>query len=296
MDYSCRDDYGTSYTETSAWAGLHYFASRNGVAANTESSNVITWPEGNGWLANKLAEPISNNIVTGALAYNVTDHGDHVMVDYWDEEKQISTCIKARAAIVATPHFVTSRFIKSRKETFSAKGFSYSPWAVANITLSRLPSGKGAPLSWDNVVYNSQLLGYVVATHQIPQMKPVKTVVTYYWPLSHLSPADARKEALSRSYDDWQKIILKELLHIHPELEGYIENLDVWLWGHAMVRPTCGFIWGDSRKKAIKQYPPIFTAHSDMSGISIFEEAYTHGVRAAENVLSYLDIPYKSVL
>ena len=55
VDYGCRDDYGTSYTETSAWAGLHYFAARNGVAANTESSNIITWPEGNGWLANKLA-------------------------------------------------------------------------------------------------------------------------------------------------------------------------------------------------------------------------------------------------
>ncbi len=296
VDYSCRDDFGTTYTETSAWAGLHYFASRNGVAANTEPSNIITWPEGNGWLANKLAETIKDNIATTALAYNVTDHGDYVTVDYWDEKTQISTRIKARAAVVATPHFVASRLVKSKKTEFSSDGFSYSPWAVANITLSKLPAGKGAPLSWDNVVYNSPLLGYVVATHQIPQMKPVKTVVTYYWPLSHLSPADARKEALSRSYDDWQKIILKELLHVHPELEGYVEHMDVWVWGHAMVRPTRGFIWGDDRKKALKQHAPIFTAHSDMSGISIFEEAYTHGVRAAEGVLSHLGVSYRSVL
>ena len=152
--------------------------------------------------------------------------------------------------MVATPHFVASRLVKSEKASISADAFSYSPWAVANITLSKLPAGKGAPLSWDNVVYNSPLLGYVVATHQIPQMKPMKTVVTYYWPLSHLSPADARKEALSRSYKDWQKIILKELLHVHPELEGYVEQLDVWVWGHAMVRPTRGFIWGTERKKS----------------------------------------------
>ncbi|MFZ4703955.1 MAG: hypothetical protein ACOYMG_28250, partial [Candidatus Methylumidiphilus sp.] len=59
---------------------------------------------------------------------------------------------------------------------------------------------------------------------------------------------------------------------------------------------TRGFIWGDARKQALKQYPPIFTAHSDMSGISIFEEAYTHGVRAAEGVLAHLGMPYRSVL
>src|SRR5262249_52908849 len=28
VDYSCRDDYGSKATETSAWAGLFYFASR----------------------------------------------------------------------------------------------------------------------------------------------------------------------------------------------------------------------------------------------------------------------------
>lgn len=296
VDYSCRDDFGTSYTETSAWAGLHYFAARNGVAANAEPSNIITWPEGNGWLAKKLAEPIKDNIATHALAYNVTDHGDHVTVDYWDEKTQLSTRIKARAVVLATPHFVASRLVQSEKASLSADAFSYSPWAVANITLSKLPAGKGAPLSWDNVVYNSPLLGYVVATHQIPQMKPVKTVVTYYWPLSHISPADARKEALGRSYEDWQKIFLKELLQVHPDLEGNVEHMDVWVWGHAMVRPTRGFIWGDARKKALKQHPPVFTAHSDMSGISIFEEAYTHGVRAAEGVLSHLGVPYRSVL
>jgi hypothetical protein len=47
---------------------------------------------------------------------------------------------------------------------------------------------------------------------------------------------------------------------------------------------------------ALRQQPPIFTAHSDMSGISLFEEAYTHGVRAAENVLAHLGIPYRSEL
>ena len=85
--------------------------------------------------------------------------------------------------------------------------------------------------------------------------------------------------------------MLKELLFVHPELEGNIERMDLWIWGHAMVRPTKGFIWGAARRQALKQHPPIFFAHSDMSGISIFEEAYTHGVTAAEGVLRFLRHP-----
>lgn len=296
IDYCCRDDYGTTFRETSAWAGVHYFAARNGRAANTAPQNVITWPDGNGWLVNRLTDIIGDSIETQALAYRITDGGDSVTIDYWDNRKEISTRIEAKAAIICTPRFVAARILDSKKSFPSADEFSYAPWAVANITLSKMPAGQGAPLSWDNVIYKSRMLGYVVATHQIPQMKPVQTVLTYYWPLSHASPAEARQEALGRSHQEWQEIILKELLSVHPELNGHIEQMDVWVWGHAMIRPTKGFIWGKARKAALKQHPPLFTAHSDMSGISIFEEAWTRGVASAEQAMDYLNVPYRSML
>jgi predicted NAD/FAD-binding protein len=285
VNYCCRDDFGTTLKETSAWAGIHYFAARSGIAANTNSDNVITWPEGNGWLAKKLAEPIKKNIVTNAMAYKIHKKDDGVDVDYFDIEKNQSIRISAKAVMLATPRFISSRLTNS----VSADNFSYTPWAIANITLNKLPEGKGADLSWDNVVFKSELLGYVVATHQIPQMNPTKTVITYYWPLTHLSPAEARKEASDRSYEDWQKIFLTELLHIHPELKGFVEHLDIWIWGHAMVRPIKGFIWGKDRKASLKQHPPIFFANSDMSGISIFEEAYTRAVDVAQQMLSFIN-------
>ena len=288
INYCCRDDFGSTLKETSAWAGIHYFAARSGRAANTDSQNVITWPEGNGWLAQKLAQPIHPHIVTQALVFKVKERQGKITVDYWDAANNQTVRIEARAVVLATPRFVAMRLLESDRFTLSADNFSYSPWVVANITLGKLPSGKGAPLSWDNVVYNSKLLGYVVATHQITQMHPVKTVITYYWPLSHLPPAEARKEALERAYPEWQQIILQELLSVHPELNGHIERMDLCIWGHAMIRPVQGFIWGEARKQALVQQPPIFFSHSDMSGISLFEEAYTHGVKAAKGVLAYL--------
>jgi hypothetical protein len=63
-----------------------------------------------------------------------------------------------------------------------------------------------------------------------------------------------------------------------------------------MIRPVPGFIWGAQRRAGLAQKPPVFTAHSDMSGVSIFEEAYTHGVRAAENAMAYLSHPFETVL
>jgi hypothetical protein len=293
VDYCCRDDYGTRSRDVSAWAGIHYFASRNGRAADVDEQGLVTWPEGNGYLARRLAAVLGPRVRPRALAFAVETGGTGVAVDVWDAAQDKTFRVEAKAVVLATPHFVTARLIK---DAALAAGFSYAPWAVANITLDSLPGGTGAGLSWDNVVFDSPLLGYVVATHQITQMRPTKTVLTYYWPLSHLPPEEARREALARPLQTWQDIFLKELLAVHPELEGHVRRVDVWVWGHAMIRPVPGFIWGAQRRASLAQKPPVFTAHSDMSGVSIFEEAYTHGVRAAENAMAYLSHPFETVL
>lgn len=293
VNYSCRDDYGTTFEESSAWAGIHYFAARDGKAANTDGQNFVTWPEGNGFIVERLAKPVKKNISCNSLVYAVKKDEGGVTVDYLDLAAKTTKRIRAKACVMACPQFVASRLMP---EDGKPAGFSYAPWAVANITLDKLPEGKGADIAWDNVAYDSKLLGYVVATHQKTEMRPLKTVLTYYWPLDHLPPDAARKEALSRTYEQWRDIFLDELLALHPELKGLVKRLDVWLWGHAMVRPVPGFIWSDERRHYLKQTPPVFRAHSDMSGISIFEEAYTHGVRAGEGVLSHLGVKHETEL
>lgn len=58
LDYCCRDDYGAPAGEVSAWAGLHYFGSRHGFMSLEERESVLTWPQGNGWLSERLAAPL----------------------------------------------------------------------------------------------------------------------------------------------------------------------------------------------------------------------------------------------
>jgi phytoene dehydrogenase-like protein len=59
VNYACRDDYGTSSAEVSAWAGIHYFACRDGEAQDASSDTVLTAPEGNAWLAHGMAQSIA---------------------------------------------------------------------------------------------------------------------------------------------------------------------------------------------------------------------------------------------
>ena len=57
-------------------------------------------------------------------------------------------------------------------------------------------------------------------------------------------------------------------------------------WGHAMIRPRPHFVWGGDRAAAARPYRGIHFANTDLSGLALFEEAFDHGVRAAEEVLA----------
>ncbi len=72
---------------------------------------------------------------------------------------------------------------------------------------------------------------------------------------------------------------------MHPDIEELILSMDLWPWGHGMIRPDVGFIWGETRKQMKASAGNIVFAHSDMSGISNFEEAQYHGVEAAKAVI-----------
>ena len=70
--------------------------------------------------------------------------------------------------------------------------------------------------------------------------------------------------------------------------------IDLWRWGHAMVRPTPGFIWS-AAPAAAETRPPLFLAHSDLSGLSLFEEAHYQGTRAAEAAMRHLGHDFESL-
>src|SRR4030095_3840762 len=104
VNYACRDDYGTEYSEVSAWAGIHYFASRGSEGeAEIENSTVLTWPEGNGWIVKKLRSQLANQIRSNSLVFHLEPGNRSAVVDYFDVRSQQSTRVEAEQVIVACP-------------------------------------------------------------------------------------------------------------------------------------------------------------------------------------------------
>jgi hypothetical protein len=62
-----------------------------------------------------------------------------------------------------------------------------------------------------------------------------------------------------------------------------------------MIRPRVGFQWGGARQKAQAPSGRIHFANTDLSGIALFEEAFDHGLRAAEEVLAARGVKSESM-
>jgi monoamine oxidase len=288
--YAMRDDYGTEPGQVSAWAGIHYFASRRGWAADGAGGNELTWPEGNARLSAGMAQHFEDRIHPGMIVHRVMRRGAGVEADCFDTAAAETVRIRARAAILAMPRFVAARICP---EVAPDPDLSYAPWLVANVAVDRLPAGRGVSLAWDNVSASSNSLGYVVATHQGPAARAAASVLTWYLPLSDMTPASARRLLLERPAEEWKRIVRDDLLATNPELDGAIRRIDLWRWGHAMARPTPGFL---RRRGVDGTAAPLWRAHSDLSGLSLFEEAHYHGIRSAEAAMTHLSHPHESLL
>ncbi|MES2786729.1 MAG: FAD-dependent oxidoreductase [Pseudomonadota bacterium] len=291
LDYCCRDDYGTGLHTVSAWAGIHYFASRHGfhapgsqadtASASEEEHGVLTWPEGNAWLTRKLGDGLGERLRPGHVVTRIREGRHGVTVDAYDAGARTTQRWQAQHCIVALPIFVAERTIESPPALLAdrARVMRYAPWAVVNMHLREpLRDRPGAAPSWDNVVYGSRGLGYVDARHQSLDPRPGPTVLSWYAPLAE----GERALLLSRSWADWLHVAQAELAQAHPDLRERVTRVEVARYGHAMAIPAPGTL---ARTAAgLPHSSRLSYAHSDWAGYSVFEEAFTAGHRAAMRV------------
>jgi len=292
VNYCTRDDFGTSYDKASAWAGIHYFACRKGKAANAEHQDVLTWPEGNGWLVEQLAKGLEPKIKANSLVTSVEQTGNDVDVTFFDTKQNALTAIKAKQCIMATPQFVACRLLNDQERTQDVKHhLHYVPWMVANLSVRQLEERSGTPMSWDNVIHGSDSLGYVEATHQLVNQHQPKRNLTYYLPLTDGAVMDARKKAQATTYEEWTEKVVNDLKRVHPNIDESLDELNVQLWGHAMVQPVPGMIHGNIRQRlAASINNRVHFAHTDLAGVSLFEEGFYQGLNAANIVTQNLTV------
>lgn len=274
VDYACRDDYGARAADTSAWAGIHYFASRE-----PGEPGPLTWPEGNGWITARLLRRIGDRVRTGQVVVRISRE-DRKWSVLTPAARWVADCV-----VFAAPSFLATRLVAGAPVTGD---FQYSPWLTANLTLERWPAERGAPPAWDNVIVDSPSLGYVVATHQSLRTHIPRTVWTYYWALGDGPPRVNREWLLAQSWSTLAARILDDLSRAHADIRDCVSRIDICRMGHAMIRPTPGFLSSPLRQALRQRDDGLFFAHSDLSGLSLFEEAQYRGVAAAERALALL--------
>jgi len=292
LDYSYRDDFGVPAAQLSAWAGLHYFAARKGRAHNAPADAVLTWPQGNHFLAEALrTQGGAGEIRTNTLVFSLKGTTDNrVEVLAFDNHTQQTTRLMAQQVVLATPWHVSRHLLPAALPLAPL----HAPWLVANLTVAAYPGGAGQPLSWDNVRYGSPALGYIDAEHQALRgfEADEPRSLTFYWalPTDPADPAAARRHALASTYADWLTLVLTELDLMHPGLATQVLAADLWVWGHGMVAPTPGYVWGAPRQHASQPAlgGRVHLAHTDLSGVSVFEEAFHQGRRAAHAIAAQL--------
>ena len=293
LEYACRDDFGSALPETSAWALLHYFAARQ---QHGHSQELLTWPEGNAHLVNHLARTAGPRLRTGVACTRVEPSGAGATVYTHDPRTGRAESLRADQVVLAVPRAFAARLLRNEAMIREAALFKTSAWLVCNLTLSRPPSSRpGFPLAWDNVLYGSRSLGYVVATHQ-QDRPPGASVWTWYLPFTDPDPSAGRRALYALSHREIAALAIADLSRAHPDIGECVLRLDAWRWGHAMVRPSTGLQFSAAWRAALQPRGPVHFAHAELSGMALFEEAQHQGVRAAEEVLAARKIQARSLI
>src|SRR5262249_50968289 len=140
LDYCCRDDYGAGSAQVSAWAGLHYFASRHGFRAPGEAADdgedrVLTWPQGNAWLTAQMAPPLGERVVRGAVVSRVSASRHEVALDVFDARSGAPQRWVADRVVMCTPLFISARLLEAPSAALAqaVRRMRHAPWLVTNL-------------------------------------------------------------------------------------------------------------------------------------------------------------------
>ena len=308
LDYACRDDYGAGLSRVSAWAGLQYLSSRHGLGLGNDGNNdsddaghgsgVLTWPDGNAWLVRRLSEPLGARWQGGLVVTRVEAGRHDVLVSAVSARDGRTWRWQARHVLMALPLMIAQRLLPQPLSPLGAlrSHLAQAPWLVSNILFNgALPDRAGAPLSWDNVPFSMDggagvpmpSLGYVNARHQELAQPVGPSLLTHYWALGGQSAEQGvamRRALLKDDWRAWAQRVAADLARVHPEWPALIERMDLMRWGHAMAIPVPGLRSHPALAALWQPQGRLHFAHSDLSAYSVFEEAFGHGLRAAQSV------------
>lgn len=288
-DYGCRDDYGCTIEQCSAFAALHHFVARG--LEDEHDRMLLSWPQGNAALCDALIARagLGERVHSGTAVVRI-DPDDGTVVA-WDTARAEAVAWHAEQILWAAPRFVLPHVLPPGRDPLAPGVLTYTPWLVANVEVDRPPGGSGAPLSWDNVEIGGDHLGYVVANHleDLAQREQPGAVLTYYEPRCADDAAglgQRRAELLAATLDELGAHVVAQLGRMHGDIARHVREIHVCRWGHAMVRPRPGALFSADAALARAPVGRVQPCAADVGGLPLFEQAFALGVAGAEHALA----------
>lgn len=277
IDYVLRDEYGANRHNASAWALLHYFAARS-------NAHNLVWPEGNGFIAEYLRERTRGCIEEATLLRHIRKEKGEYQLYFTHFTSGETAMVVAQKIIFAAPKFILPWVYPelAAKKREVAQKLVYSPWLTVNLLVNHFAENSPA---WDNVIYGSKSLGYVVAEHQRAGKLSHARTLTFFHAFDEDDTLATRRNLLRMTENAALELALADIARAHPRVGNFIESAGIYRWAHAMVRPLPGVITGKARRELQRIDRNFFGAHSDVSGMSNFEEAQYQGIKAAQLAL-----------
>jgi phytoene dehydrogenase-like protein len=290
VDYACLDDYGSRADQISAWAAIHYFSCRfyDYRVRDSYPTDTLTWPAGNGFLVERLAAGMdAAQIRLGAACLKVRTEKNHIEVGCLQggHLARFRSRTMVYAAKLHTCPYVFGELTTAQEKAM--RELTYTPWMVAALRVRDWDE----PAVWDNVFYDSASLGYIMADHQ--GKVGSERVLLYYLPLPDKGE---RRQLLEGGHRYWTERVMGDLLRFHPELANKVSRIDFHRWGHAMIRPQPGLLWGRDSFERRRPSNGVFFAGCDATGLPLFEEACFSGISAAEGAMRRLGVDFKTSL
>jgi len=277
-EYACRDDYGASIDQVSAWAGLHYFCCR---PRNYEQF-VISSQDGNGHLVQHLLNSFSSEQRRSQTLFCSVKQENSKWNCLLYSARGFERIQCSNLVYAGKSHALASVLSEAPKVLRSMeKPLEQAPWLVTQVLLKKVPHHLLEPLCWDNVSKTSHSVGYIYSNFfQEEVQEPV--ILTHFYPvLAGLNMNAAHIGSMTK--EELGKLVIEDLETTNPELLPYLDQLILRRIIHGMGIPRPGFVLPSLRSIPLAEN--FHLANSDSFGLPLFEEAFQAGVHSAKAIL-----------
>jgi predicted NAD/FAD-dependent oxidoreductase len=275
-------NWGAPTEQTSAYVGLT-------AARDWFRFPHYTWEGGIGVGSQKvlaaLPESARKRILTGCYVYKVARRDGKVLVSFYRDGKPHT--VAARAAVMATPKFITKMLVdRLPTDQYAAmSGMRYSPFLVYNLCFDRVVYNQG----YDNWPIGSKnFTDFIPAdwvTHAEGGDLKRKQVITVYAPRPESERLDLLDDAatLAKAH-----AAAGELVGLFPSWADHLKEVRIYRRGHPMPMSVPGY-FTKLQPLGRRDFSPIYFAHSDAMGeVSDFLYAAWSGITAAQKAAKHL--------